>query len=1212
MMIKARLSAKFAQAIGFLILCAVIFFVGPFFGLTDTAQRMMWIAGLGLLWLLTVLAGRWVARRAGRLLDRMLRRQVDAAVMDASAKQRAKIKKLRERLLAAIHTLEASKFGKTKGRAALYELPWYMIIGHSAAGKSTALLQSGLTFPFSDQNGTSVQGIGGTHNCEWFFSSEGVLLDTAGRYSTEAESGEEWLGFLGLLKRYRSRAPINGILLATSLPELLQYQTESFAVYARKIRERIHEIEDVFDLRPPVYLIFTKLDLLGGFAQFFEDATEDERARVWGATLDHEQAGEGFDVRHAVESQCELLYRGLRQIGEEKLGLARGADAKPAFYTFPLEFHALTDGICRFVELLYENDPYHAKPMLRGIYFTSAVQQGEPRIAAGARVSSQFDLSRAGFEPRQPAAAHGYFLRGLFRDVIFSDQYLITLQSRPRARRLRLAGMAVGLAALTVAAGALGVSFDGNRDLIATIDDDQARVFAAFASEPPPGKLAALARLQRHIEQLQQYRREGVPLRLGAGLYQGQKLESALRRQYFGGLRAVLLEPVREQLETVLGQWAQEAQAPGRRSEAANADPAVSGEESYEALKTYLMLASRPRLDAAYLGAQLPRLWRPWLAAQAIPVEPNDGALDGDAQGALAFYLSQVAALDEPLIDNDEALVDRARKALRATLTRQPAEERVYAGLKQRANAKFPALTVGRILGDKDDGILTGAVEVPGALTREAWDKYLKTAIAEAGRAWIESEDWVLAAGIAETMAPQGETAADLREEIEARYRADYAQAWKAFLNGLSIGDPGNIVRVEQTLARLSDPQGSPLKIVLQRTAWETAWDNPAPIARTVETAKQTVLDKAATFLQGSTRAPIPDVTLEQRKHGPLGGQFAFIAELAGTGQRPSTMLAGYLDRLGKIKARYTKIVAADEPGLEARELVEATLSSTNSEIADAMQYVDDKLPVAGDPAVREGLRSLLTKPLLNSYAALLAPIAEDLNLLWASEVYNEWKELAGKYPFGNSRDEAELPEIAAFVRPDGPLDNFVDISLGDLVIRRGNQIVPRLWHGMGVRLAPAFVTNADRLLTLSAALGRGGGLARFELQPVPTPGLSEITVEIDGQTLRYRNGPQPWHTFRWPGDAKGARITAVAFGGAPHAIFEQSGHMGLVRMLGAGARKTDPKMPRGELTWRARELGEAGEVKLNFRMVSGVNPMQLAGMQSIALPEHIAQQVKP
>jgi type VI secretion system protein ImpL len=1196
MKMKAWLkNAKVISAAGFVILMLLIWFLGPLWGLESFDARMMWISIVIAVWMFTLLAAQLLSIRGARLFEKMFRGEADSAVVGAASERRAEVKLLRERLLAAIHTLKTSRLGKARGYAALYELPWYMIIGHPAAGKSTALLQSGLTFPFSDQYGAGVQGMGGTRNCDWFFSSEGVLLDTAGRYATETDGRDAWLGFLKLLKRYRSKAPVNGILVATSLSELLQYRSESFTVYARKIRERIHEVENIFGMCPPVYLIFTKLDLLGGFTQFFADTTEEERTRVWGATFSHEQESE-FDVRRAVGEQCELLYRGLRQISEEKLELARGADAKPAYFAFPLEFHALKDGICRFVELLHEDDPYHARPLLRGIYFTSAEQKkGEPRIAAASRVSSQFELSRNGFDIQRPSGANAYFLRDLFREVLFADQSLVLRQTRPRVNRMRLASLVSGLAALTGAAGLLTLSYADNREMIADIEVERVGVIDAFAAtDALSDRLAALARLQSRLEQLQQYRIEGIPWRIGMGLYQGQKLESALRKQYFDGLRAVMLEPVRGRLETVLEQWAQ------RRVVASE------GTEGYNVLKTYLILGTRERLEAAWLAEQLPRAWRPWLEAQHIS---PDALENGDAGRVLRFYLSQLRAPDVPLIENNESLIDSSRKTLRHALAQQlPAGERIYAELKNRANAKFPSLTVDFILAGKDADILTGAAEVPGAFTREAWDKYMKNAIVEASRNGIESEDWVLSSATQDSPAQDGD-ATGKQSELEALYRADYAKAWMTFLRGLAVTEPGDLTRAERELARLSDTQGSPIRIILQRAAFETAWDNPSRLSNTVQTARQSVLDKTAGLLQGNNvRVPDMGQIAQNAQYGELGRQFAFLASLAGDNKQISPVMAGYLERLGRLKARFAKISAADEQGLEARELVEATLNGKDSELVDTLRYIDDVMFGPNDAAFREALRPLLAKPLFASYAALLPPVVEDINLLWESDVYDEWKVLAAQYPFSNARDEAELSEIASFIKSDGVLDAFVDNILGELVIRRGNQISARHWNGQGMRLEPSFVANAERLLSFSGVLKRGE-TARFELQPVPTPGLSEIKVEIDGQTLRYRNGPQPWQAFRWPaGEEQGARIQAVAFNGATATVSSQHGRMGLIRMLGESKRTYDPKTTRGQLVWRVQGLGEAGEIKLNFNMVSGLNPMQLSALRSVSLPRRIAQ----
>ena len=115
----------------------------------------------------------------------------------ASAEEEAALK---EKLTTALGQLKQATGGKG---GYLYELPWYMIIGNPAAGKSSAVARSGLTFPIPGNK--ALQGVGGTRNCDWFFTTDGILLDTAGRYSVQDNVQEtdraEWFSFLDLLKK---------------------------------------------------------------------------------------------------------------------------------------------------------------------------------------------------------------------------------------------------------------------------------------------------------------------------------------------------------------------------------------------------------------------------------------------------------------------------------------------------------------------------------------------------------------------------------------------------------------------------------------------------------------------------------------------------------------------------------------------------------------------------------------------------------------------------------------------------------------------------------------------------------------------------------------------------------------------------------------------------------------------------------------------------
>ena len=133
---------------------------------------LVWALALLLLAFVTWL-GLWLwrrrrARRDAQALGQAILNEAEIAAAQAasaaSSTQQGDLDAVRTGLLDAIETIKTSKLGLKSGAAALYELPWYMIIGNPAAGKSSAILHSGLQFPFAD--GKIVQGVGGTRGNE--------------------------------------------------------------------------------------------------------------------------------------------------------------------------------------------------------------------------------------------------------------------------------------------------------------------------------------------------------------------------------------------------------------------------------------------------------------------------------------------------------------------------------------------------------------------------------------------------------------------------------------------------------------------------------------------------------------------------------------------------------------------------------------------------------------------------------------------------------------------------------------------------------------------------------------------------------------------------------------------------------------------------------------------------------------------------------------
>lgn len=1194
--------------------------------------------GLGCGLLLVGVGVAWYFRR---------RRQAPAAAAGAAmtvpvADPRAG--SLRLGLAAAVEAIQRSKLGKQGGRAALYELPWYLVIGADGAGKTALIQHAGFSFPLHAQHRSPS---GGADGCDWFLATEAVVLDVSGRYLAAPAGQPEWLDFWRQLRRCRPRQPLNGLVVTISVAELLGGDEQALRAHAARLRAGIDEIEDGLGQRLPVYLLVSKLDLLGAAASFV-DATA---GGVLGASLPRAQAVDA-DVAALVGDEFELLRLGLGRSCVERLGAHPGPAAEAAAFAFTTAFGMLGTPLRHFVDALFATNPYHARPLLRGFYFCAAhTATGSAGMTAG-WLADRFELDGRSAATGTAGGSGAAYLRALFHEVILADRHFSTDRGGAAGGRRQLAGMLGGLAVLCLAVGALTWSFLGNHALLAELAEEREAVLGSGPQGGLHGRLQRLAGLQTQLERLGRYREAGRPWRLGLGLYQGHKVEAVLRAQYFEQLRAIMLDPVALQLEAELGgRPASSAVRPKTRrapvaaapvtavpteggglpiiplgsgagsmtsaSEVAAASPrsaltptvpspARSGsrgenlEGGYNALKTYLMLGDQARMEPTHLSDQLPRHWRSWLLQNRGEASPQD--IYPLAQRLAAFYIAERAAPDLPLIDNDAALIASARAGLRGALQQLPRHERIYRELKANANTRFEALSLTRILDGKDGDLLSGSAVVPGAFTWAAYEGYLRDALQAAGKGSVQVDDWVLDGAVG-----GGDGGADTERDrvaLEALYRAEFVDAWAHFLQGIALVEQGDLPRIVDSLGRFGDPAGSPLLPLLRRAAQELGWlEGGAGATRADgEEVPASVLERARTLVgaQGERAKP--------------GGRpqavapFAGLVALAGAPE-VSPPLSGYFDRLARLRERLATLAANGNEAEPVRRLVRTTLDGGDAEFAAALSHVDVAMLEGMDIHSRNALRPLLVRPLVQAFAALMPVLERDLDLAWQREAYPQWRRLAEKYPFSDSPNEVPFADIAEFVRSGGALDRFITQRLDGLVTRRGNHLAARSWGNQGLRLSPGFVAGVEKLLEFGASLPREGEPGRFELQPVPTSGLSEITVEIDGQKLRYRNGPQPWQAFAWPGSgvAEGAAIRVVDFAGGAGVVANHAGRMGFVRLLGA-AKVGRQDGGAAQLEWTTANGDAALPVRLNFRAVSGGNPLQLLALRNLALPERIVR----
>ena len=120
-----------------------------------------------------------------------------------------------------------------------------------------------------------------------------------------------------------------------------------------------------------------------------------------------------------------FLYDGLKGVSSTHLSRRYTQNISPSVMTFPLEFKSLKPALKTFIGTLFEENPYQFKPVFRGFYFTSALQEGIIESPMTEQIAQDFHLSKSvtnenAIPTNSISQNHGYFLKGLFCPF-FSD-----------------------------------------------------------------------------------------------------------------------------------------------------------------------------------------------------------------------------------------------------------------------------------------------------------------------------------------------------------------------------------------------------------------------------------------------------------------------------------------------------------------------------------------------------------------------------------------------------------------------------------------------------------------------------------------------------------------------------------------------------------------------------------------------------------------------
>lgn len=782
MTLKLSLMRWLVTLVGVQFMCAIAWVLGPLSPALEPVPARLVLILLALI--------VWAA--ANLLLDIRSTRMESALATGMTGAAQDEATAVSDRLAQALALLR-----KKKGRrGSINEQPWYAIIGPPGAGKTTALLNAGLEFPLAGELGPgAVSGVGGTRLCEWWFTEQAVLIDTAGRYTTQdsnqAVDRAGWESFLALLKKTRPKQPLNGVLVAISIDDVATSTPMARNAHAQAIRSRIDELDETFGLRLPIYALLTKADLLVGFTEFFDDLDRAGREQAWGATFPMDGAVAALPkfFTPLLERLNGRLYR--------RLDSEQNPERRPLIAGFPAQFASVIPAVQAFLEKTFAPTATGKAPLLRGVFLTSGTQEGTPidRLTGGLARAFGVDQRRAA--KLKPEAGRAYFLADVLRGVVFPEAPLVAF--RPGAARRRTAMRIVGFtacAAVVLGGGAfLVVERSAAMGAI-----DRAQIALASQQEPAgavPLDPVADADFRALLPWLDAASPPGASLgaetrRDALGFAQDEKLRAGAQAAYRHVLEYALLPRL---------VWRAEEQVRGALGQT---------DALYEALRIYLMLGGAGPLDRASIASWFARDW--------------EGTLPGDANaGARVSLARHLGALMDgalPPVPLDGTLVAAAR----TTIGRVPLAQRAYGRLLQTAAAHpAPAWKPSEALGPagvqlflrlSGKGLEQG---IPGLYTVEGLRTAVLPALSHAAQA-AAAESWVQG----EPMDAAGPQRGTLEADLMSLYATEYAATWSAMLADLELTPIRSLTQAAQALYILASAH-SPVRTLLASAAKQLA-----------------------------------------------------------------------------------------------------------------------------------------------------------------------------------------------------------------------------------------------------------------------------------------------------------------------------------------------------------------------------------------------------
>jgi type VI secretion system protein ImpL len=1161
--------------IAIILLCCIIWFIGPLIAIAEYKPLLSEIVRLVIIFILLIAWGLNNLRSGKK--NKKQEKEIAKDIVDNNKKISIETKNPDEAILAerfndAIKILQTSKHGKN---GKLYMLPWYIIIGQPGSGKTTALKNSGLQFPLHSQFGDEpIQGAGGTRYCDWWFTNEAIMIDTAGRYTsqddTKKSESKSWIGFLNILKKGRPKRPLNGIIVTISIQDILNKTNTQKSLHASAIKQRIQELNHQLSMELPVYVILTKTDTIAGFTTFFDGMEKEEREQIWGFNFPNKKIEHESDFKNHFESEYSKLMENISNRVLYLLDHEKTQSRRNLIHQFPFQMNALKPLLLEFLNNIFTPNKFETPLIIRGAYFISSTQANMASQWVSGSIPTENLHDPIDHVTNEPKT---FFIKKLLKEVIFKEANLANINSKSRSR-FQWTFWSLITASLLAFSTALILWYNSanlNKDYITQLQDD----IQEYLNKTDGGLIESrnwlsLANGLNHLRDLTTGYTEGsdnYPVQQGMGLYQGNKLGSEASITYKKALHAFLMEDIGQLLTQQLAN-------------------AKNDEHLYEALKFYLMLYHPDKMDQETF-----LIWVDILLQRQAP-----GAENSVLRKQLISHLSTALQENVSPRTRNTALIKEARE----TLVLTPLDLRLYRRLKNDYQKTNPGeFKLSDLLGKKGDYIFyrqSGrqlSEGIPNLFTYNGFHAAYNIQNKKLAER-LSSEQWIYGDSLPTDLSE--DRIKKITSQVDEYYFDEYVRYWRDLLQDIRIKS-FNSVNQGQAVLRLLASSEKPLLKTLKAIRKHTALSEVPTISNEQKEAVGKLAESFASSEKSRLERLAPAAALGPKVKLPgyqVDDAFAAFNQYAQAEEGlPLSQLQLSLDELNN----YFSTLA------NAGNVKEAAFSaSLDAEAGSDPVLVVKRSVSEAHPDIQNWFEDIASNA--NTVTAVAAK--GHVNNTWKTDVFSFYETaIKGRYPVDpSSSQDIKLSDFESFFGPEGILQNYFDSNLKPFVDQSRKN-----WRWKSnIGISNARLKIFQRANTIQKMFFEGDNNSPqvpFLLKPLTLDKVAtSIQLELGGQAANYNHGPLRSKKLTWPGETtEHTKLTfTLASKGTPLSS-RTEGEWGWFRLLDKHATVTQDQANDGlKLAFNLKE------VKAEYQLIpqSSFNPFTNNAIKNFKIPPRL------